>query len=359
MSITIFSQSLNGEFDIEQFLILKGYTEKVDINIKINKLSKIELSKINQDVLCPICRSQGSIIVKKTKLKQAHFRFSNHKYFCDYNKSILKELKTSRDIDFSKFRGKDRTAQTQIVRKLVAKGVEQGFFSQKDIDEMRIYFYKSKEDSQFLMDVSKTKLDWFFYLKSLNYKHFSFIYNHFKPIYIDLPTFDWNEFAQYIFKKNNEKIIEKTSFLSFINIKVRQQIYEIIKSTENKLVFDVKDLYIPYKNTIELTKIIVSAFSKSDKWVNSDIFLAFSALLLYISEWDVSIAVENFIYILNSPEPIDINEGNVIGLNPFYNFEAWLAISHIREVVKENVDGFDFYKQLETIERELKDKYES
>ncbi|MBD2693579.1 hypothetical protein [Anabaena catenula] len=79
--------------------------------------------------------------------------------------------------------------------------------------------------------------------------------------------------------------------------------------------------------------------------------------LLYISQWNIDLAILKLIEIVKSPEPIDINSGNIIGLNPFYNFEVWANISKIREVAKNSKNGFDYKAQIEAIEEQLKNEY--
>ncbi|RVG20025.1 hypothetical protein CN233_35615 [Sinorhizobium meliloti] len=50
--------------------------------------------------------------------------------------------------------------------------------------------------------------------------------------------------------------------------------------------------------------------------------LALCALMLFVSDWDLNIAIGKFAKLLNAPEPADFSHGNVIGLNPFHDYAA-------------------------------------
>lgn len=358
MAITIYSQSFKREIDIEQLLFLRGHTEQVDINTKIKKLSISEKTKISQDVLCPICHSQGGEIISASKSNQSHFRFESHEYFCDYNKSKQIKGQKGKIVDFSD----SRSNQTKIIRELVAKGIEQKIISQQVISDMRKYFYETKVKHQYTMDISINALNWFQIL--IYHKHISLEVSNikFNPSYAQIPNFNWRLAAEDLFRNENKNLIEKVTNDSYIlPQKLLFQVRNTIENTQNSLVFDVKELRIPYQNTIILSKFIVVNFaikdSKGKDLTSSDIVLAFAALLLYISEWNIELAISNLIKIVTSPDPVDINSGNIIGLNPFYNFEMWDIISKIKEVSNYSTNGFDYTKQIKCIQQQLESKY--
>ncbi|MEA5531713.1 hypothetical protein VB638_19430 [Dolichospermum sp. UHCC 0684] len=363
MAITVYSQKFKREIDIEQLLSLLGHNSLVDINTKIKNLSKHEKDEIYQDVLCPICLSRGGKIVLESITKQAHFRFDTHNYFCDYNNSKQDKSQKGKLVDF----GTNRSGETKIIRELVAKGIEQKIISQQMISEMRKYFYETKVNYQYKMDVSIDALKWFYLLKSFKRRTLKIPDIKFNPLHAQLPEFNWNIAAEIFFINENKNLIEIANNCS-LELENTQKLYDktkkIIENTQGSRVFDVKELEIPYKNTIKLSQFI--AFNLAIYTIdngypvyldNSDIVLAFAALLLYISQWNIDLAILKLIEIVKSPEPIDINSGNIIGLNPFYNFEVWANISKIREVAKNSKNGFDLKAQIEAIKEQLRNEH--
>ncbi|AFZ28605.1 hypothetical protein Cylst_6387 (plasmid) [Cylindrospermum stagnale PCC 7417] len=360
MAITVYSQRFQREIDIEQLLSLLGHDFGL-IKTKNKILSKLEKDEICQDVLCPICRSKGDggKIVLAPTLQQVHFKFDVHEYFCDDNKSQQKKGQKGRDVDF----GKDRSNETKIIRELVTKGIEQKIISQQIISDMRKYFYEAKVKYQYKMDISIDALQWFYHLKCSKRKslNISNIKLKFNPLHAQLPDFDWRLAAEIFFINENHNLIEMANDCYWEDPpKTFNKIQKIIKNTQDSLVFDVKELEIPYRNTIKLSDFIVYnlAIKNSQGWhlTNSNIVLAFAALLLYISNWDIESAILKLINIVKSPNVTDRNSGNVIGLNPFYDFEVWASISKIREVAKASKKGFDYNAQIKTIEEQLKNE---
>jgi hypothetical protein len=362
MAITVYSQRFERELDIEQLLSLLGYNNELDINIKIKKLSKQETNEIYNDLICPICNSKGGSIVKASPSTQAHFRFNTHNDFCDYNDSKDNKSQKGKSVDF----GIERSSETKIIRELVAKGIEQKIISQDLIGEMRRYFYNTKIQNKYTMEISTKALNWCKNIKelkpfiSINIKRLKF-----NPIYAQLPDFSWELAAKSLFLQDNIDLIELANNYSFkFDKKLYDKTNEKIQDTQGRDVFDVSKLEIQYKNTITFTQFIrFNLLSKSNKnpnyLIDSDIVLAFAALLLFAVGWNIESAILNLVKIVQSPNPTDINYGNVIGLNPFYDFEVWANITKVREFYsKYNPDDIDYKTQIELIEIRLKKEYE-
>lgn len=361
MAITVYSQRFRRELDIEQLLSLLGHDYRLHINTRIKNLSNQEKDEIYNDVICPICRSKGGKIVLASMSKQGHFRFDTHNYFCDYNTSKDNKIQKGKLVDF----GSDRSHETKIIRELVAKGIEQKIISQQLISEMRKYFYETKIQNQYQMDVSVEAFQWWVrlrYSKALTLKSINHI--KFNPIYAQLPNFDWRLAAESAFIQENINLIEiaKNCYWE-ITEKLRDRAIKMVQNTQGNLVFDVTKLQVPYQNTINLAQFIAYNFSIKDSknryLINSDMILAFAALLLYIDDWNIEAAILKLIKIVQSPDPNDMNSGNVIGLNPFYDFEVWATIAKVKEVSNYSTNGFNYKAQLEAIETRLKNEYES
>ena len=75
--------------------------------------------------------------------------------------------------------------------------------------------------------------------------------------------------------------------------------------------------------------------------------LAFAALLLFISEWELNTAVGKLARIVSASVPLDETLGNVMGLNPFHDFEAWAMLKILRELSNIKVPALTVKKELE------------
>ncbi|MBD2207816.1 hypothetical protein H6G33_36575 [Calothrix sp. FACHB-1219] len=361
MAITVYSQTFQRELDVEQLLSLLGYNNELDINARIKKLSKQENNKIYNDVICPICGCKGGSIVTASISKQAHFRFKDHNYFCDYNFSKENKSQKGKSVDF----GDERSNETKIIRELVTKGIEQKIISQQLISEMRKYFYDTKIQNQYKMDISTEALDWCINLRNSKYSiAANFTDIKFNPVYTQLPNFDWKLAAKSLFIEENANLIEiaNNCFLR-TDKNLIDKVRKKIQDTQEYVVFDVSKLEIPYKNTIKFAQFITVNFSLQDKkteyyLINSDIVMAFAALLLYAVNWNIEFAILNLIKIVQSPQSVDMNSGNIIGLNPFYDFEVWSIIAKIREVLTHSKNGINYQDQIELIEAQLKNECE-
>lgn len=357
MAITVYSQQFEREIDVEQLLSLKGYFDTSKLVTLIKNLSKTEKDDIYHDVLCPICRCKGGILVAPTLSKQAYFKFDSHKYFCDYNNSKKSKGQKGKKVNF----GDSRSEQTKLIRALVVRGIEQKIFTQLDIEGMRRYFYDTKVESQYTMDVPKKALSWTRSLRSLHNRSLPYVgHMKFNPAHAQLPSFNWRLAAITFFVKENFDLIKLAKGGDWIPTnKLYNKVETLIDSTQNTLVFDVNQLYLPYQNTITFSEFIKCHFKdmKNIKKADLNMLFAFSALLLYVSDWDIESAIEKVIKIVKAPKPVDENSGNVIGFNPFYDFEAWMVISKIKEVVSASKNGLDYKSQIDSIEEQLKDEY--
>jgi len=75
--------------------------------------------------------------------------------------------------------------------------------------------------------------------------------------------------------------------------------------------------------------------------------LAFAALLLFISDWELNTAVGKLARIVSASVPLDETLGNVMGLNPFHDFEAWAMLKILRELSNIKVPALTVKKELE------------
>lgn len=378
MPKTAYSHKFQRELDPEQLLSLFGYDLRSDPDLK--NLSKEWRRKIYRDLTCPECGVTGGIIVSRSKsqkdymrqssvIRQSHFRFlasedtvSIHHPLCDhYDDSKPKNQKESL-VNF----GSDRTFETKVIRELVSRGIEQRIFSQQTIRDMRQWFFDTKVENQFKMELSEEAFQWASKLRNL--------FHHrgipFKPVHAELPDFDWRHAATLQFAEENRDLISivRTGWWGYNSKKAEQRTLKLIKLTQGATVFDVTVLAEHYQKTIELAcfmKQNLYVFNQKLRFYEDQLYsdmkltavVAFAALLLYVSSWEFDKAVLNLIKIVNAPTPIDMNAGNVIGLNPFHDLTAWSNLMKAKEIALHSHKGFDFDAQIEVIEQRLREEY--
>ena len=85
--------------------------------------------------------------------------------------------------------------------------------------------------------------------------------------------------------------------------------------------------------------------------------LALCALLLFMNNWDIARASSAFARLTALPSAADGTEGNVMGLNPFHDYEAWQILHEARQVAARRTDAWPVAEQIEAIKTELHTAY--
>ncbi|ENG80917.1 hypothetical protein MZO68_21070 [Escherichia coli] len=70
--------------------------------------------------------------------------------------------------------------------------------------------------------------------------------------------------------------------------------------------------------------------------------MAFAALLLFVSDWDVTVVEKKIEAILAVETVTDITAGNVVGMNPFIHYSAWILVKALHELQSELEYEVDF-----------------
>lgn len=68
-------------------------------------------------------------------------------------------------------------------------------------------------------------------------------------------------------------------------------------------------------------------------------------------------AIGHFAKIMAAPPPGDLTLGNVIGLNPFHDYDGWRLIIGAQDIATKSRSGFDYPAQLKKIEAELREQH--
>lgn len=370
MAITAYSRTFQREVQVSQ---LEDLHRIFANELKLNSDFRLFVS---EDVECPCCNVSNAIVVKEgyssktAKLvKLAHFSFRNkdgfdsHLKFCDYYQGHDKEKQTTNDCNIS-IRDSNNVT-TEAIRKLICAGIENKTLSQDDIRNMRQWFLTTRskpdlfiEDSKIILnivyealynvyrkrnryveDISKLD-DPFFDLDNETYKSLSF-----KLPIEKLP--DSNEQVFYC-------LTRKTTLRRAINISLKDN---------GTYTFDRTNLEDKYKATFHLSyKIIQTIPEISDKFrdVNkikrNNVVMAYSALLLFICNWDYEIAYSKHIEISKITHIQDHNLGNVIGINPFLDYDAWRVLKFINEW-KVNLKDYNLQDEFERERDRLEQLY--
>jgi hypothetical protein len=352
MPLTAYSTSHPGEHDVEQTLSW--------ISVKFGQ-SRAEGSAIPEDVRtylrtdlqCPSCFVTGAEIVRSAAKsgkanRQAFFRFTTpgHSLHCDFANPETANAIPENLVSLTE----SKSNLTRAVRALVSAGIDQGVFSQVSIRDMREWFFGKKIESLFVVTLDPRLYAW---LSALQKN--SFFLSGVLPAGVSLtaeiaalPQFDWRAEAtrrvmeHYPQHRSNMKAIFDQGIQMFGDAGKRAE--SLTQRFEGRAVFDPTVLVDEYRKTRSLADFIGHNYAplkaaKGNSGTAS--VLAFAALLLFIRGWDVSLAISDFLKIVAAVGSANQDLGNVMGLNPFHDYEAWKIVKCLQDlniVVPENID---------------------
>jgi len=358
MPITAFSKQWGRELDVEQWLRRHGYAAQGDAELAgvPNTLRALA----STDIECSCCGAAGAILVGSGRRRatgravtQNHFRFrgqdgSNpHDPLCDY----FDEKKVSGGDYLTNF-ASDRSPLTRAIRELVCRGIQGGLFSQRDMRRMRQWFLDIKSRHAFTMDVSTDLLQWCVDMWSARaYRPVGQF--PFRPEHGSLPGFDWQAAAAQEWARRNAHLVELSG---------RQRVYfhrrsierplKIVAQRAGEAIFDPTAIQSQYEAATTLARFaagylfdagpsaVPSALQKHPtEWgATGHALLALSALLLFLRDWSLEAGVALFVRLRTMPPAVDDLEGNLIGLNPFHDFEGWQLIRAARLIGAQRSD---------------------
>ncbi|HDL6991949.1 TPA: hypothetical protein PXM90_002269 [Yersinia enterocolitica] len=356
MTETAFSKSLKKEVDPEQYVELLGIDES-----EIHAFA-------HQDVICPICETTGGTYVRASKsgniLKKAHFRFngeegeSAHDPSCDFYGDRLSNEVGQHLVRFAT----DRTKITHVIRNLVCAGIQAGVFSQESMRLMRQWFFKKRAASTFSVQISDETLGWLEFIIQLQRYPYASLRDDlisFGPAQTTIPGFSWKEAIQREAVRIHQPTLRKLNELK-IWPKHIIELHKFVTNSSQRLLIDPTLLRDEYAKTLQLTSFIVNNYKEfknkavRDKADGEVKLLAFSALLLFVSNWNIERAVDKFAVIANITKVDDLLAGNFIGLNPYLKFSIADTARKIQE------SGPVHYQEIELwqVEKGMRDSYE-
>lgn len=336
MPITAFSASTGHELDVAQMLKRLGMPTELPGG-EASYIPDVLRTFIREDMECPCCFAIGAEVVREGRstsgkvIRQPCFRFPEHKPHCDYARSD--DAKDSSD-SLIRF-GSDRSELTRIVGGLVCGAIHSEVVSQSSIRDMRKWFFGQKNDNSFVVSVKPIAVRWAIDLDRTMGR------SHGENLKIStalgaVPGFDWKNIARL-------HVIEKYRSISEAVRKMPLHFYgdkieAMAKQRVGQTLFDPTALRDEYALARELAWFISYNYApvrertkfRHDGLVSA--ILAFAALLLFVSEWHIDDAIERFAVSANAAAVADKNLGNVIGLNPFHEYEVLHALKGLEDL---------------------------
>lgn len=358
MSQTAFSRHFARELDVRQLLKLRGITKT--LTQAEYELTPEDRAWMRADLLCPSCRCDGASIVRsdvvrgRGNTRQAHFRFTNpagqtaHAQGCDfYALNDVAGIQTGVDVSFT---ANDR--DTKVVRELVCKAIAVGELKKTDIFEMRSWFLDQRTAGSFVVRGDVSMVDWLYAMnRRLGYEAVRFELAHatlpgFNPRVAALRdlAFHYRDFRQTLPRVG-------------IDADVRDRTKRIIQRHAGLPLISMEPLRPRYETTVQLARLMVEYgdlplskpnFHRGAVRKIPEVLIAFSATLLFVSQWDLPLALRRFATIHNAPVPNDLTAGNVIGLNPFHDFAALELARFISTLTPVPQRIYDFEQELAT-----------
>jgi len=355
MSQTGYSTYYSCELDVRQLLQRMQVTKtlsQVDY-----ELTALHRDWIRNDVLCPSCRCKGASVVRseinksgRGNTRQAHFRFidafghTSHAQGCDFFRmDDVPGVQKGVDISFV---AKDK--DTRLVRDLVCRAISIGELSKTDIFDMRTWFLGQRTTASFVVAGDPAMVDW---LYALHTRPAIYLPLKFEPIHKALPGFNARTAANrdLVFKYQD---FRRTFPRVLFDAPARDRTKRIIQHQLGLPLISMQPLKPYYDAKLQLAMLMADygnlPLVRRQSFRNApnklpEVLLGFAAALLFVSQWQVTVALERFARILASAPPQDLTAGNVIGFNPFHDFAALELVRFIAGLrpVTEQAYNFD------------------
>jgi hypothetical protein len=360
MSHTAFSQQFDGELDFKQLLKLRGVTASLD-QTEFG-LSQTERDWMRSDLLCPSCRCGGATLVRSDVAKgggrntrQAHFRFIDasghtaHKLGCDfYALDDVPGIQRGVDVHFA---ANDKG--TRVVRELVCKAISIGELSKTNIFEMRSWFLSLRDTNSFAVQGTAAMVDWLYTVRRLpTYEGIPF-----EPVHATLPGFDPRRAAErelaFLYRD-----FARTLPRVRLDAAARDRTKRLIIANQGQKLIAMESLRPQLEATVLLASLMVEygTLPLTRRRVGAGLvdetppaLLAFSATLLFVSDWNVQVGLNRFAKIIAASLPEDLTLGNVMGLNPFHDFGALELARFVAGLQPESQRAYDFQAEMAAV----------
>lgn len=368
MPLTAYSISTGKELDVEQ--LIAQIADRTDGNVaSLENLPETWRAHIRTDIECPCCFVVGAEIVSEAvsrssgrKVRQACFRFSSpgHHLNCDFASGDRANATPENLVSFSTA----NSFLTRAVRELVCTGIELRAFNQRSIRDMREWFFHKKEVSLFEVTLDPRVPKWVERLKRYS---FASLYGPIPPgvsltaAITSLPGFDWTLEARRRLCLRHKEVLDLIQQHRLWLHGTADRIETLAKRHHGAAVFDPSVLADEYQKTLDLAKFISRNYEPIRKASRNDDIaigvLAFSALLLFVSGWNSDKAIAVFAAVAAASGRSKLDLGNVMGLNPFHDYQAWDGLKRL-QVLGISIEGSgDLGAELEAIELDIRLQY--
>ncbi len=368
MPLTAYSTSYPGERDVDQILAQlslqfgQPYTSVQDI-------PEVWRAYLRSDLQCPSCFVTGAEVVRSaTKTgkasRQSYFRFTTpgHKEHCDFGSPETANTVPENLLSLTD----SKSNLTRAVRNLVCTGIEQEVFNQVSIRDMREWFFNKKIESLFVVSLDPRLYKWLSDLQAASFRSAGSLPPGvaLTPEIAALPEFDWRaEAARRVMDLNPQ---HQANIMALWNRRIAvfgdagKRAESLAQRYQGRTVFDPTVLADEYRKTCSLADFIGHNYEplKAAKGGSGAVsVLAFSALLLFISGWNMSMAIADFARIALSVGQANQDLGNIMGLNPFHDYEAWKLLKQLQELEIAVPQNSDIKAQLVATEMALRAQF--
>jgi hypothetical protein len=364
MPLTAYSISSGKELDVEQLL------DELSARAGIGRISPEDLpdawrAHIRTDLECPCCFVTGAEIVREAvsrtsgrAVRQACFRFTvpGHHAHCDFASSERANATPDNLVAF----GVANSNLTRAVRELVCTGIQSGVFSQRSIRDMREWFFHKKTEALIEVSLDPRVPKWIAGLWRITGYSFGPL-----PPGVSLtaeiasvPGFDWVTEAARRQRVRHHEILDVIQQQRLWIHDTADRIESLAKRYRGQVVFDPSVLAEEYGKSQALAAFISRNYDPIKPGNRNGsvavCVLALSALLLFVSEWDLNRATATFAAIAAAAGRSDQSLGNVMGLNPFHDYEAWDRLKRLQALGITVPDNDDPKAELKQIEMEIR-----
>jgi hypothetical protein len=374
LPITAYSVAAQRELDLGQWLTLNGYQGPIDSQRQ--DLPELLREKATGDIECSCCAARGAKLIRDARsggtgkrVAQGHFRFvaddgSNpHHPLCDF----FEESKV-RGAEYQVSFTDAKSSLTKLIRDLVCRGITAGLFTAADMRAMRLWFHQEKAAHSKPLVVKAELLRWCTDMQDVRSRVLT---NGvpFVPEHGSLPGFNWALAAKEEWLRRNEPWLASVDRIIFSR-QVTERSLRLVALHGGQLVLDPSALASKYDAAVQLARFAAIhmgepgsrppalASQHHSAWgPEAHALLALSALLLYVSGWDLKLASVLFCRIRVAPPATEWLHGNLIGLNPFHDHLAWRLIAAAREVGARRTDDRPVAEQIDAVKAELEAQF--
>ncbi|NII05665.1 hypothetical protein [Luteibacter anthropi] len=371
MPLTAYSISEEKELDVEQVLLALSRKSGQQAPGATDQIPDSWREILRTDLECPCCFVTGADVVKeaisrtsKKAIRQACFRFVSpgHRPQCDYAANESAGFTPENLVEF----GATNSNLTKAVRELVCSGIHTGAFSQKTIRDMREWFFEEKVKTSFQVTLNSQMPRWLDTLWRIASPSLGQLPQG-VPLTREIaamPGFDWSIEAARVLGERYQTALDILREKRLWLHQVVDRIESLTKRYHGETVFDPTILQPKYEQSLALAQFISENYGpikKANRSKYRDVatcVLALAALLLFVNNWNLGQAIVTFARISASVGQANQSLGNVMGLNPFHDYEAWSKLRQIQDLGFTLPESTDLRAERQHIEADLRARFQ-